>query len=154
MLLIATGIAVSLAICKVGALLTKHFGVSGGSLPAITAVVVVLATVFPSQFGRLAPSGEAMALILMQVRVRENHTHFHFQEQRKVSEKIIHQTTFFRSGVLHCDRCERKHMECDKHCAEHILVCIGPDWDTSCCDIGGREAAQRGAKVAAFGIKC
>ncbi|CAN7122468.1 unnamed protein product [Brassica rapa subsp. narinosa] len=66
-LLIATGIAVSLAICKVGALLTKHFGVSGGSLPAITAVVVVLATVFPSQFGRLAPSGEAMALILMQV---------------------------------------------------------------------------------------
>ena len=66
-LLIATGIAVSLAICKVGALLTKHFGISGGSLPAITAVVVVLATVFPSQFGRLAPSGEAMALILMQV---------------------------------------------------------------------------------------
>ncbi|CAF1898617.1 unnamed protein product [Brassica napus] len=46
-LLIATGIAVSLAICKVGALLTKHFGISGGSLPAITAVVVVLATVFP-----------------------------------------------------------------------------------------------------------
>ncbi|CAN6842653.1 unnamed protein product [Brassica oleracea var. botrytis] len=66
-LLIATGIAVSLAICKIGALLTKHFGISGGSLPAITAVVVVLATVFPSQFGRLAPSGEAMALILMQV---------------------------------------------------------------------------------------
>ncbi|XP_010444984.1 PREDICTED: uncharacterized protein LOC104727587 [Camelina sativa] len=66
-LLIATGIAVSLAICKVGALLTKHFGISGGSLPAITAVVVILATVFPSQFGRLAPSGEAMALILMQV---------------------------------------------------------------------------------------
>ncbi|KAG5375142.1 hypothetical protein IGI04_039738 [Brassica rapa subsp. trilocularis] len=66
-LLIATGIAVSLAICKAGALLTKYFGISGGSLPAITAVVVVLATVFPSQFGRLAPSGEAMALILMQV---------------------------------------------------------------------------------------
>ncbi|KAG7537645.1 hypothetical protein ISN44_As13g015160 [Arabidopsis suecica] len=66
-LLIATGIAVSLAICKAGALLTKYFGISGGSLPAITAVVVILATVFPSQFGRLAPSGEAMALILMQV---------------------------------------------------------------------------------------
>ncbi|ESQ43266.1 hypothetical protein EUTSA_v10013447mg [Eutrema salsugineum] len=66
-LLIATGIAVSLAICKIGALVTKYFGISGGSLPAITAVVVVLATVFPSQFGRLAPSGEAMALILMQV---------------------------------------------------------------------------------------
>lgn len=66
-LLIATGIAVSLAICKVGALLTKYSGIAGGSLPAITAVVVVLATVFPSQFGRLAPPGEAMALILMQV---------------------------------------------------------------------------------------
>ncbi|CAH2070222.1 unnamed protein product [Thlaspi arvense] len=66
-LLIATGIAVSLAICKVGAMATKHFGISGGILPAVTAIVVVLATVFPSHFGRLAPSGEAMALILMQV---------------------------------------------------------------------------------------
>lgn len=76
-LLIATGIAVSLAICKAGALLTKQFGISGGSLPAITAVVVVLATIFPSQFGRLAPSGEAMALILMQV--RESFTQFIFK---------------------------------------------------------------------------
>ncbi|KAF8116786.1 hypothetical protein N665_0014s0050 [Sinapis alba] len=66
-LLIAIGIAVSLAICKAGALITKCLGISGGSLPAITAVVVVLATVFPSQFAHLAPSGEAMALILMQV---------------------------------------------------------------------------------------
>ncbi|KAG2333024.1 hypothetical protein Bca52824_004204 [Brassica carinata] len=66
-LLIAIGIAVSLAICKAGALITKCLGISGGSLPAITAVVVVLATIFPSQFAHLAPSGEAMALILMQV---------------------------------------------------------------------------------------
>ena len=66
-LLIAIGIAVSLAICKAGALITKYLGISGGSLPAITAVVVVLATIFPSQFAHLAPSGEAMALILMQV---------------------------------------------------------------------------------------
>ncbi|KAF8008733.1 hypothetical protein BT93_K2398 [Corymbia citriodora subsp. variegata] len=63
----ATSIAVSLAICKAGAWLTKYLGIQGGSLPAITAVVVILATLFPSQFGKLAPSGEAMAMILMQV---------------------------------------------------------------------------------------
>ncbi|KAL3714212.1 hypothetical protein ACJRO7_006195 [Eucalyptus globulus] len=63
----ATSIAVSLAICKAGTSLTKYLGIQGGSLPAITAVVVILATLFPTQFGKLAPSGEAMALILMQV---------------------------------------------------------------------------------------
>lgn len=63
----ATAIAVSLAICKAGTFLTKYLGIQGGSLPAITAVVVILATLFPTQFGKLAPSGEAMALILMQV---------------------------------------------------------------------------------------
>lgn len=36
-------------------------------MPAITAIVVILATLFPTQFGKLAPSGEALALILMQV---------------------------------------------------------------------------------------
>lgn len=46
----------------------KYFGISGGSLPAITAIVVILATIFPSQFDHLAPAGEAMALVLMQVR--------------------------------------------------------------------------------------
>ncbi|XWS50470.1 hypothetical protein CRYUN_Cryun12cG0090100 [Craigia yunnanensis] len=64
---IATALAVSFTICKLGAYLTKYFGIQGGSLPAVTAIVVILATVFPTQFGRLAPSGEAMALILMQV---------------------------------------------------------------------------------------
>lgn len=64
---IATAIAVSFSICKFGAYLTKYFGIQGGSLPAVTAIVVILATVFPTQFGRLAPAGEAMALILMQV---------------------------------------------------------------------------------------
>ncbi|XP_056849625.1 uncharacterized protein LOC108836233 [Raphanus sativus] len=62
-----TGIVVSLAICKVATVFTKYFGISGGSLPAITAIVVVLATIFPSQFDHLAPAGEAMALVLMQV---------------------------------------------------------------------------------------
>ncbi|KAK9292514.1 hypothetical protein L1049_020487 [Liquidambar formosana] len=63
----ATALAVSFAICKTGAYLTKYFGIPGGSLPAITAIVVILATAFPAQFGQLAPSGEAMAMILMQV---------------------------------------------------------------------------------------
>ncbi|KAK4713067.1 hypothetical protein R3W88_018974 [Solanum pinnatisectum] len=63
----ATALAVSFAICKAGELLTKYFGIQGGLLPIITAIVVILATSFPSQFAYLAPSGEAMALILMQV---------------------------------------------------------------------------------------
>ncbi|EOA13341.1 hypothetical protein CARUB_v10026375mg [Capsella rubella] len=146
-LLIATGIAVSLAICKVGALLTKHFGISGGSLPAITAVVVVLATVFPSQFGRLAPSGEAMALILMQV--LDNYKSF----QEHCNPLVINQTSFL-SGVLHSGGCKRKHMDCDKHSTEHILVCIGTNWDTSCCDIRHRKAAKHRVKAAASSVKC
>ncbi|KAK3037221.1 hypothetical protein RJ639_030114 [Escallonia herrerae] len=63
----ATALAVSFAICKVGHFLTKYFGVQGGSLPAITAIVVILATAFPKQFAQLAPTGEAMAMILMQI---------------------------------------------------------------------------------------
>nr|GLL20123.1 uncharacterized protein LOC109173123 [Ipomoea trifida] len=63
----ATGLAVSLAICKAGSFLTKYFNIQGGTLPMVTAIVVLLATLFPRQFAYLAPSGEAMALILMQV---------------------------------------------------------------------------------------
>ncbi|KAL5744683.1 hypothetical protein ACOSP7_027545 [Xanthoceras sorbifolium] len=63
----ATALAVAFAICKAGTFATKYFGIPGGSLPAITAIVVILATTFPSQFNTLAPAGEAMALILMQV---------------------------------------------------------------------------------------
>nr|POE51177.1 hypothetical protein CFP56_49393 [Quercus suber] len=63
----ATALAVSFAICKIGTFLAKYFGIQGGSLPAITAIVVILATAFPKQFAYLAPSGEAMALILTQV---------------------------------------------------------------------------------------
>ncbi|KAJ0658264.1 hypothetical protein HanLR1_Chr14g0555801 [Helianthus annuus] len=63
----ATALAVSFAICKLGSFVTKYFAIQGGSLPAVTAIVVVLATVFPKQFTHLAPTGEIMALILMQV---------------------------------------------------------------------------------------
>ncbi|KAI3749055.1 hypothetical protein L6452_12605 [Arctium lappa] len=63
----ATALAVSFAICKVGSSITKYFAIPGGSLPAVTAVVVVLATAFPKPFTYLAPAGEVMALIIMQV---------------------------------------------------------------------------------------
>ncbi|KAL2550506.1 hypothetical protein Fot_12036 [Forsythia ovata] len=63
----ATALAASFAICKTASFLTRYFGIQGGSLPAITAIVVILATTFPKQFAYLAPSGEAMAMILMQV---------------------------------------------------------------------------------------
>lgn len=68
----ATALAVSFAICKSGSYLTKYFGIQGGSLPAITAIVVILATIFPKIFAYLAPSGEAVAMILMQVIVSLN----------------------------------------------------------------------------------
>uniref|UniRef100_A0A7N0VLJ3 Membrane protein YjcL n=1 Tax=Kalanchoe fedtschenkoi TaxID=63787 RepID=A0A7N0VLJ3_KALFE len=63
----ATSLAVSFSICKFGSYLTRYFGIPGGSLPAITAIVVILATAFPAQFNHLAPSGETLAIILMQV---------------------------------------------------------------------------------------
>lgn len=62
----ATALATAFAICKIASYLTK-LGLKGGILPAVTAIVVVLATIFPAQFGYLAPTGEAIALILMQV---------------------------------------------------------------------------------------
>ncbi|VAI34229.1 unnamed protein product [Triticum turgidum subsp. durum] len=63
----ATALAVSFAICRAGKHMTALLGVQGGSLPCITAIVVALATLFPSHVGKLAPAGEAMAVILMQV---------------------------------------------------------------------------------------
>ncbi|CAD5190116.1 unnamed protein product [Musa acuminata subsp. malaccensis] len=63
----ATSIFISFAICKAATFITKYYGIQGGNLPCITAIVVALATIFPSQFSGLAPASEAMALILMQV---------------------------------------------------------------------------------------
>lgn len=62
-----TALAVSLAICKAGAYLIRSLGIQGGSLPAITAIVVTLSTIFPAQFNQIAPSGEEWALIVMQI---------------------------------------------------------------------------------------
>ncbi|KAL2556114.1 hypothetical protein Fot_00853 [Forsythia ovata] len=64
---IATALFVSFAICKAATSLTKLLGIQGGDLPAITAIVVVLATSLPSYFCHLAPAGEAFAVVLMQL---------------------------------------------------------------------------------------
>lgn len=63
----ATALALSCVICTAGMNLAKLFGLHGWGITFITALVVVLATLFPSQIGSLAPAGEALALILMQV---------------------------------------------------------------------------------------
>ncbi|TKW37327.1 hypothetical protein SEVIR_1G039800v4 [Setaria viridis] len=63
----AVAMAAAFAICKAGKLAAAALGIQGGSLPCITVVSVALATLFPSQIGKLAPSGEAMAVVLMQV---------------------------------------------------------------------------------------
>ncbi|KAM3196754.1 hypothetical protein ACQJBY_072450 [Aegilops geniculata] len=61
-------LALSFAICRAGTAVAAGLGVAaGGTLPCVTALVVALATAFPGALGRLAPSGETMALILMQV---------------------------------------------------------------------------------------
>ncbi|CAJ2629969.1 unnamed protein product [Trifolium pratense] len=62
-----TSLAVSFAMCKVANILTGYFGIQGGNLPLVTAIAVIFATVFPKPFASLAPSGEAMAVILIQV---------------------------------------------------------------------------------------
>ncbi|XBI77156.1 hypothetical protein VPH35_070317 [Triticum aestivum] len=62
------GAGMSFAICRAGTAVAAGLGVAaGGTLPCVTALVVALATAFPALLGRLAPSGETMALILMQV---------------------------------------------------------------------------------------
>ncbi|KAK0598656.1 hypothetical protein LWI29_036694 [Acer saccharum] len=63
----ATAIAISFAICKIASYLTKLCRIQGGNLPGVTAIVVILATLFPTQFGYLAPAGDKLALVLMQV---------------------------------------------------------------------------------------
>lgn len=63
---IGTALATSFVICKAGTFLTKLSGIQG-SLPGITSVAVILATLLPRHIGRLAPAGDAIALVLLQV---------------------------------------------------------------------------------------
>lgn len=60
-------LAMSFAICMTAAYLTKLYGIQGGTLPVITAIVVILATVLARQFGYLAEAGDTISLVLMQV---------------------------------------------------------------------------------------
>jgi len=60
-------LALSFLIYKAGSAAAARLGLQGGTLPCVTALVVVLATAFPRQLGALAPAGETMALILMQI---------------------------------------------------------------------------------------
>uniref|UniRef100_A0A0D9WKW3 Membrane protein YjcL n=1 Tax=Leersia perrieri TaxID=77586 RepID=A0A0D9WKW3_9ORYZ len=60
-------VALSFVICKAGTAISNRLGLQGGTLPCVTALVVILATAFPRLLGKLAPSGETIALILMQV---------------------------------------------------------------------------------------
>ncbi|KAF9602581.1 hypothetical protein IFM89_029880 [Coptis chinensis] len=53
----AGAIAVSFGICKIATYLTQFLGLQGGNLPFITAIVVIVATIFPRQFRYLAPAG-------------------------------------------------------------------------------------------------
>ncbi|XVE58482.1 hypothetical protein DITRI_Ditri04bG0173100 [Diplodiscus trichospermus] len=63
----ATALAISFLICKTAAYFTNLFKIEGGILPGVTAIVLILATLFPTQFGNLAPAGDMLALVLMQV---------------------------------------------------------------------------------------
>jgi uncharacterized membrane protein len=60
-------LALSAAICAAGAAVAKANGLKGGTIPCVTAIVVFLATLFPTWVGALAPSGEGLAVILMQI---------------------------------------------------------------------------------------
>lgn len=63
----ATALAVSFLICKTATYLTKLCAIEGATIPGVTAITVVLATLFSKQFAYLAPAGDALALVLMQV---------------------------------------------------------------------------------------
>ncbi|KAK7270885.1 hypothetical protein RJT34_26384 [Clitoria ternatea] len=63
----ATALATSFLVCKAASYLTKLSGIQGGMLPGITAIIVILATLLPKQFGPLVPAGHTVALVLMQV---------------------------------------------------------------------------------------
>ncbi|CAN8264991.1 unnamed protein product [Cochlearia groenlandica] len=63
----SVSLSISFLICKAAITITKLLKIQGGMLPAVTAIIVVLATSFPGFFNSLAPSAETISLILMQV---------------------------------------------------------------------------------------
>ncbi|XP_061349696.1 uncharacterized protein LOC133294943 [Gastrolobium bilobum] len=63
----ATALATSFLICGAAKYLSKLYGIQGGILPGVTAIIVILATLLPRQIGPLGPAGHTVALVLMQV---------------------------------------------------------------------------------------
>ncbi|KAI4351665.1 hypothetical protein L6164_006001 [Bauhinia variegata] len=63
----ATALATSFLICKATTSMTKLSKILGGTLPGVTAIIVVLATLLPKQIGFLGPAGHTVALVLMQI---------------------------------------------------------------------------------------
>lgn len=63
----ATAIATSFLICRASTYITKLFGIKGGTLPGVTAIIVILATLLPKIISPLIPAGHVVALVLMQV---------------------------------------------------------------------------------------
>ncbi|XP_054786178.1 uncharacterized protein LOC129292622 [Prosopis cineraria] len=63
----AAALATSFLVCKAAESLTKFSGIHGATLPGVTAIIVILATLLPRQIGSLGPAGHTAALVLMQV---------------------------------------------------------------------------------------
>lgn len=63
----ASALVASFVICKIATLVTEICKMKGNDLPAITATVVILATLLPKHFAYLAPAGDTIAMVLMQV---------------------------------------------------------------------------------------
>lgn len=77
----AAALATSFIICKASTFITKLCGIQGGVLPVITAIVVILATLLPSHFRYLTPSGNTIALVLMQVTINKLYLpNLHFRD--------------------------------------------------------------------------
>ena len=63
----AYALALSSAICASSVAAARALHISGADIPNVTAVVVVLATVFPRRVGSLASAGSLLAAVLLQV---------------------------------------------------------------------------------------
>ncbi|KAK2366807.1 putative membrane protein YjcL [Trifolium repens] len=63
----ATAVATSFLICRAATYFTKQYGIQGGTLPGVTAIIVILATFLPKLISPLIPAGHTVALVLMQV---------------------------------------------------------------------------------------
>ncbi|XP_024541608.1 uncharacterized protein LOC9657017 isoform X1 [Selaginella moellendorffii] len=60
-------LAISAGVCSAGVWCSNIIGYRSGSMAVITALAVILATMFPSRLGPLVSTGQGLALLLMQV---------------------------------------------------------------------------------------